>query len=287
MKYHDNSLKAGWQTTRRVVTAAVCVVALAALSCGCSDGADTQPRAGDPPAGALGPELRDRADRLVSLFENSTPALRYDYVAPIDDGRGITAGRAGFTSATGDLALVVRRYLQGHPDSDLARFLPTLEDLAAAGSDDITGLTGFATAWRVAAADPDLRAVQDAVVDELYFAPAMAIAESLGVTQPLTRVALYDAAIQHGVGDDPDGLPALVAETVTRVGSAAEDEAAWLGTFLRIRRSHLTHAADPATREAWRSSTGRVDTFEALLEARNLAFNPTHVTVYGDDFDLS
>jgi hypothetical protein len=37
--------------------------------------------------------------QITSTFENSTLELQYDYVENIGDGRGITAGRAGFTSA--------------------------------------------------------------------------------------------------------------------------------------------------------------------------------------------
>ncbi len=39
------------------------------------------------------------ADQLVSVFENDTPIIQYGYAKKMHDGRGITAGRAGFTSA--------------------------------------------------------------------------------------------------------------------------------------------------------------------------------------------
>jgi chitosanase len=118
----------------------------------------------------------------------------------------------------------------------------------------------------------------------------MAIAAEHGLRLPLTLVALYDTAIQHGIGDDPDGLPAIVAEA-TAAGpdpaASGADEVAWLRSFLEIRRRHLEHAADPETRKAWQESSGRVDTLEELLAADNLAFAPTAVEVYGDHFDLS
>src|SRR5579862_8416717 len=46
---------------------------------------------------------RRRADQIISVFENDTIELQYGYTEELDDGRGLTAGRAGFTTATGDL----------------------------------------------------------------------------------------------------------------------------------------------------------------------------------------
>jgi chitosanase len=51
---------------------------------------------------ALTPQQHETIDQLTSLFENSTPILQYGYCEDIDDGRGLTAGRAGFTSGTGE-----------------------------------------------------------------------------------------------------------------------------------------------------------------------------------------
>src|SRR4051794_38398220 len=56
-----------------------------------------------------------RADQLVSTFENSTPVIQYGYIENIHDGRGYTAGRAGFTTATGDFLDVVERYTKKLP----------------------------------------------------------------------------------------------------------------------------------------------------------------------------
>src|SRR5688500_3627827 len=124
-------------------------------------------------------ERKHRAAQITSTFENATLELQYDYAENIGDGRGITAGRAGFTSATGDLLLLVRRYTEMKPDNLLAPYIPALE--AVEGSDSEAGLDGFADAWAEAAADPDQRQVQDDLVDELYFTPAMALADEVGI----------------------------------------------------------------------------------------------------------
>ena len=44
---------------------------------------------------------KHRADQLISIFENGIPEIQYGYAEDLDDGRGITAGRAGFCTGWG------------------------------------------------------------------------------------------------------------------------------------------------------------------------------------------
>ncbi|MGE3802961.1 MAG: chitosanase, partial [Candidatus Kapaibacterium sp.] len=111
-------------------------------------------------------EQRRVADQIVSLFENDTTAIQYGYAENINDGRGITAGRAGFTTATGDLLLVVERYTNVVPANGLAQYLPRLRELADAESGSTSGLEGLEVAWKKGAEDSIFRLIQDSVVDE-------------------------------------------------------------------------------------------------------------------------
>src|SRR3954454_1934188 len=77
---------------------------------------------------------RLRADKLVSEFENSTQVIQYCYVEALEDGRGYTVGRAGFTSAPGDLLEVAQMYTDEVPENPLAELLPRLRELAESGS---------------------------------------------------------------------------------------------------------------------------------------------------------
>lgn len=88
-----------------------------------------------------------RDEQLTSLFENSTPDLQYGYIQNLHDGRGLTAGRAGFCTGTGDFYEVVRRYTDLKPDNRLARFLHRLERLAERGSPSTARLAGIKKAW--------------------------------------------------------------------------------------------------------------------------------------------
>jgi chitosanase len=233
---------------------------------------------------------RPRADALISYFENSTTELQYGYAEALGDGRGITAGRAGFTSGTGDLVLVVERVVAANPDNELAEYLPELRRLADAWSPDVSGLVGFERVWAAQAQDPTMRDAQDAVVDELYFFPSQAVADELGLELPLSRAAIFGTAIQHGIGDDPDGLPALAFEASTEVGgspSSGVDELVWLRAFLATRKAHLLNAYDPATREVWAQSAGRVDTWVDLLDRGLVDLDQSFTaTAFGSQFDI-
>jgi len=202
--------------------------------------------------------------------------IQYAYIERLDDGRGYTAGRAGFTTATGDLLEVVERYSVDVPENELAGYLPRLRELAAEQSAEINGLEGLPEAWERAAADPRFRAVQDEVVDEFYYQPAVVRWRELGLETALSLTAMYDAVIQHGEGDDPDGLPAMIDRAVERAGgspSSGVDEAAWLSAFLDIRRATLENATDPETRILWAQSLDRVDVHRDLLDDGNFALN--------------
>ena len=216
--------------------------------------------------------------------------IRYDYIENINDGRGYTAGRAGFTTATGDLVLVVERYAALVPKNPLADYLPRLHELADSGSDSVVGLDGLPNAWQAAAADSFFRQAQDDIVDQEYIRPAVAHWRALGLTSNLSLAALYDAAIQHGDGDDPDSLGAMIDRASARTGGTPAQgisETLWLSHFLQVRRETLAFATDPATRSGWNESVERADVFRELLSANNLTLSgPFTFHVYGDAFTI-
>jgi chitosanase len=220
-------------------------------------------------AANLTKKQRNMADQLISLFENSTPEIQYCYIENIGDGRGFTAGRAGFTTATSDLLEVVERYTRAVPGNPLARFLPRLREVAREESGSTAGLEGLPDAWRQACQDARQRAAQDSLVDDWYFRPALRKARRVGLKLPLSIAQVYDAEIQHGGGTDPDGTPAMIRRTNKRAGGTPKrrkvSEKKWLKTFLKVRRATLRNATDPDTRDAWRESVGRVDAFSYLV----------------------
>jgi chitosanase len=237
-------------------------------------------------ADQLTPVQRQVADQLVSVFENSTTTIRYGYVENLHDGCGLTAGRAGFCSATGDMLMVVKAYAQRRPGNDLVAFLPVLRRRAADRSASTKGLGAeFITAWKQAATDDTrFRAAQDQVVDAEYFEPAAVRAAAAGLHTPLAVAIFYDTAIEHGTAHDADGLPALVTRTRQRVGSVAHaGERHWLAAFLTVRRADLLKPHNRARRVDWPESVGRVDALRSLLRAGHVNLRPPlAVNPWGD-----
>jgi chitosanase len=255
------------RTLRRILKAATAACALLGACAGTSFASP-----------ALTPTQRHVADELVSVFENSTTSIRYDYIANLHDGCGLTAGRAGFCSATGDMLLTVEAYANADPATPLAAYLPVLRARAAARSASTTGLGApFERAWRAAASDAAFRTVQDQVVDQLYFEPAAVLAGATRLRTPLAVAIFYDTAIQHGTGKDPDGLVTLIGRTRARLRGLPGgriSERRWLTTFLRVRRADLRHPHNRDRRADWPESVGRVNALMSLLRTGRTGLRP-------------
>ena len=212
---------------------------------------------------------RIRVDKLISQFENSTSRIQYCYVVALDDGRGYTVGRAGFTSATGDLLEVAERYARAVPDNPLADLIPTLREKARNEDGSLDGLENLPDAWRETCKDPRQRAAQDAIVDKEYYDPAVREVRKRKLRRPLSLAAIYDAEIQHGPGSDPDGVPAMLRRARRRAGgtpATGVSERRFLRAFIRDRRATLAHSHNPDTRAAWAETVERADVWMQLLK---------------------
>ncbi len=231
---------------------------------------------------------RRRADELVSEFENSTTSIPYCHVEALGDGRGYTVGRAGFTSATGDLLEVAEGYSRLAAGNPLAPLLPRLRQLARRQDGSTAGLERLPRAWRATCRNQRQRRVQDAVVNELYYLPAVQLWRSLRLRTPLSLAALYDAMVQHGDGDDPDGVPALVRRATRRAGgrpSRTVGERRYLLAFLAVRRADLAHSYDVASRRGFAESVDRVDVWTYLVRTRQWGL-ASPVRVHTSDYTL-
>ena len=226
-------------------------------------------------------------DSLVSIFENSTLEIQYGFIKDIGDGNGFTAGRAGFTSKTGDMLEVLQEYEKLHPGSMLAKYIEPLQSvLHTASTEPVAGLLSD---WPLAAKrDPLFRKAQDLVNERLYRTPAHALAQSLGLQLPLSRAAIYEAGIQHGYGEDHDSVTRIVARTNHAAGGTPRegiDEVKWLDAFIDMREQDLR---DPANKEygpIFRDAVDRAQAIRKIYAEGNYDLaKPITVTVYGDTF---
>ena len=246
------------------------------------------PATAHPAAPGLTHAQRIRVDKLISEFENSTPKIQYCYVAALNDGRGYTVGRAGFTSATGDLLEVAEMYTDEAPGNPLSDLLPRVRELAANGDGSTDGLENLPQAWADTCKDPHQRAIQDAIVDREYYNPAVKLWRTYGLERPLSLAAIYDADIQHGAGPDPDGVPAMLKRTVKRAGGkpGKVSEKRFLREFIRERRATLAHAHGPSTRAAWAQTVHRADAWLYLWRTKQWSL-ASPLRVHSPEYDLT
>lgn len=256
-----------------------------------ADTLDAEPNATSIVPSGLTAGQKAQAEMLMTYFENDSPTPQYGFIAELGDGRGFTCGRAGFTTRDGDWYRVVADYTGQQPGNPLAHFLPRLKELADTYSDKVDGLDGMDKAIAVAARDPLFHHIQDQHQDTDSYLPAMVHANELGISSALGKAILYDTALQHGDGDDADGLPALIAATNGKMGGtplAGIDEHKWIATFLDVRQADLEHSVDVATRHEWAASTDRVAVLRQLTLADDWDLSkPIHIESRDHDFHLS
>ncbi len=221
-------------------------------------------------ADPLNADQHRRAEAMTNYFENSTIYPQYGYIENLHDGRGYTAGRAGFTTGTGDLYDLVKNYCVENRDSNLCGYLPTLERLAKSSSGSTKELgKNFVKDWTAEANLSSFQLAQDLENETMYFEPSQKIADRLHLQTALGRAICFDTIIQHGDGRDPDGIHAIIERTEKSFGVVNGNEPDWLMAFLEMRRQDLLHPSDPTTQEVWAESVDRVDFLESQLKKQN------------------
>lgn len=258
-----------------------CILIMGILMSGCSV---EESGASDPPKQSIASgDLRKIAFALVSSAENSTIDYnsQYAYIEDIEDGRGYTAGVIGFTSGTGDLLDVVRKYCELKSENNLLKqYIPTLQN--AVGSDTHEGLgESFVADWEKAALDPEMVQAQNMIVDEQYLSPAVEFANEDGLSN-LGQYIYYDALVVHGPGDDEDSFNGIriAAQKIIAAPSQGGDERAYLFAFLDARTIIMQ-------KEEAHSDLLRIDVQRTFIEDGNYALSvPLYWVMYGDQFQL-
>ncbi|ANW21789.1 chitosanase [Streptomyces clavuligerus] len=262
---------------------------MSAVTVSCSQEDDGYRAAPAAPAGrASGPGLdnpvkKDIAMRLVSSAENSSLdwEAQYSYIEDIGDGRGYTAGVAGFCSGTGDMLDLVELYTERKPGNALARYLPALRKVD--GSDSHRGLDpNYPRDWRKAAGDEEFREAQNDERDRVYFNPAVQRGKSDGLGV-LGQFIYFDALVMHGDGDDSASFSSMRRKALAKAKSPAQggSEKTYLNAFLDSRVWAMKQ-------EAAHEDTSRVDTAQRVFVRQgNFALNtPLSWKVYGDSYHL-
>lgn len=228
-------------------------------------------------------ELRKEVFALVSSAENSSVdyAEQYAYIEDIGDGRGYTAGIIGFTTGTGDLLEVVKRYTELKPENELEKYIPALGKVD--GTDSHNGLGDpFKKAWTDAAQSKEMLQAQNDILSEQYMNVALQYAEEDGL-RPLGQYIYYDALVVHGSGDSEDSFEAIRDSALEKekAPSNGGDETAFLTAFLDARIPVMQM-------EAAHYDLSRLNAQRKFLNEKN--FNlalPLEWTMYGEKFSLT
>ncbi|KAI8802602.1 lysozyme-like domain-containing protein [Cladochytrium replicatum] len=198
----------------------------------------------------------------------------FDYCENIHDGRGYTAGIAGFTTGTHDALEVIQLYVKkmnGRP-SEFDGMLNRLKDISRSKSGlnaDVAGLDSYCKAWEKACANTLFREAQMESIENKAWIPSQNMADKLGLNLTISRGFLYDGWIMQGSGDDHDSMEAIISRAQKAVGSSntysdSSDELAFLRAVFRERYRVFTNPADSATKSEWTAAVPRLYSYYFL-----------------------
>jgi len=231
-----------------------------------------------------------RANKIISIFENGTPNLQYDYIEHIDDQHGYTAGIVGYTSATGDMLEVIEKYTQIKSNNILRKYIPELErlndiyiennyELSEEGA-NVDNLQGLVDDWKIATEDSRFKKLQDDERDRMYYYPALSLANRYEIKYPLTLLTIYDAVIQHGV----DGVKDIIKKINLQSPRESGDEIAWLKAFNTQRYNVMMNTTVDGVK-IWEDSVYRVKALNDIIDKNNYYLEP--FTLIIDDWEES
>ncbi|PKP77150.1 MAG: chitosanase [Alphaproteobacteria bacterium HGW-Alphaproteobacteria-3] len=207
----------------------------------------------------LNERQKEAAKAIVNIFETGSARGDYARVTLLAGDNGhLTYGRAQTTLGSGNLHLLIKAYIAS-PHALHARALqPYLQRLADIELRLDTDWT-FRNLLKEAGADPAMQDTQDAFFDRVYWTPAVAAAEKLGLGEALSAAVVYDSAV-HG------SWSAMRDRTVAKVGLPGKAGARkWTQTYVSERRAWLAGHANGLLRK----TVYRMDVFAALAAAGN------------------
>ncbi|AEV96035.1 chitosanase [Pediococcus claussenii] len=223
---------------------------------------------------------------LVSSAENSTTdyTKQYSYIEDIGDGRGYTGGIIGFTSGTGDMLAVVKKYTHLRPRNNiLAKYLLALKKVNGSASHKGLG-KNFIVAWKKAADDSRFIKAQDAILNEQYMQPALKYSKKDHLGQ-LGQYIYYDALVVHGPGTpkEKNTFQGIRHQALKYAKSPSEggSQHAYLLAFLRARKPIMRE-------EQAHHDLSRLNTQRQFIEDKNYSLKlPLKWKMYGDTYSLT
>ncbi|KAJ1957228.1 hypothetical protein EC988_000940 [Linderina pennispora] len=163
---------------------------------------------------------------------------------------------------------------------EFSQYDAVMKKLDKSGSGSTTGLDGYCKTWeKLGKSDPKFHTAQEKVRDEMYFDPSQKLADSLNAQLDVTRAQIYDASIQHGIGEGYDSIGGLIKRTnesfkadasgssgsTLKVNGHNVDEVVWLDKFLKVRMDDLKNPHNKETQKEWSGSVTRVKSYQYIV----------------------
>jgi len=228
-----------------------------------------------------GHNMKNAILQITATLENSTTQLQFNYAENIDDGRGITFGCIGFCTGTYDGNILIKHYTELNPDNTLAKYIPALDKIDSGshngadgdGNPSVEGLSGFIQDVNECD-DPLFKQAQMDKLDELYYNPAMKLADLIGAKNALTKAFIYDMCVRHGV----DGAENIINNAGTTPKNGA-DENTYLQKLISLRDAKL--------KQEGLGDVNRNQGYKNVLNSGNVNLKtPFTFVAYGDEFTI-
>ena len=225
-------------------------------------------------------EHADTVLSLVSIAENSTTSYEkaYNYAErnSYDSNiRGVTVGIVGFTTGTGDLLMVIQALQKINPKHSLVKYIPALKKVNGSGSNN--GIENLIPDIKKLGKDVQWRQAQWEIINKLYWNPAIAKANDLGLKNVISKGQLYDTILNFGNLN-------LIKRIKALPPSKKGDEVAWLNEFLDIKETIVTKEDKSLTD----GNPDRVKMWRSILKSKNVKLSRpiNNLVCYGDKFSI-
>jgi len=181
---------------------------------------------------------KQKALAILRIFETGKAKARYDALAVLDDGAGISYGIFQFTHRSGALADVVKRYLAAGGEAGrevLEKRVPRLGRQTRLAIRRLAADSEFRHALVEAAATREMREAQRAVADRRYIAPAERVCRMNDLETPLALAAVLDGLVHGSFGRVARLVKGSTEKALITDYLRRRDE--WLRGSLRLRKT--------------------------------------------------
>lgn len=216
------------------------------------------------------PRQKTIIENIVTLHETGRiSAKSYGQLTNVrGDPGGLTYGKHQVTINSGGLYLMLTRYCNAPGAAfanDIKAFLPSIrQKLNSVASSPV-----LTSALTKAGDDPVMQHTQDQYFDDQYWNPAVKFCDAKGLDYALSMGVVYDSTIHGSLYRIAKRVPAGL------------DDPNWILSYTEARRAWFINSPNPILRRC----TYRMDTFKALLDARNYDLH-SPVMVHGRRADV-